>query len=390
MTNTEPAAVYDKWVSHSLIASALRKKVKLPIGRINIYPNIYLVFVAEPGIARKTQAISFGVEFLAKIPEIVMSADETTKEALLQDLESSAMDQPMPNGEVFRHSSLSIISKEFESFIGQKKDNTRMVVFLTDVFDCQELPRKYRTKNSGSNVIPSVFINLLAATTPQSLASTLPATAVGGGLTSRILFIWADDKKCKAPKPKLTKAEIVLQEKLVRDLYQISRIAGDYIMTPECDREWDRWYMAYDEKSKKRICQDKSFDGWYSRKPMYVLKVAIGRAASVSNELKMEWRYIQKAIEDVESVERDMGLVFRAIGKSDVTSEVDTVMQIIFDYKWISETRLMSMVWRDIDDNKFINVINTATKTGRVQKMFRGPKGETGIWYKSNLKEDVK
>jgi hypothetical protein len=298
------------------------------------------------------------------------------------------MDEPMPDGEVFRHSSLSIISKEFESFIGQKKDNTRMIVFLTDVFDCQELPRKYRTKNSGSNVIPSVFVNLWAATTPESLASCLPATAVGGGLTSRILFIWADDKKCKAPRPIMTPSQLMLKEKLMKDLYQISRMAGDYEMTPEAISNWDKWYMAYNENDKRRICLDKSFDGWYSRKPMYILKIAIGRAASVSNSLVMEWKYIAKAIKDIEGVESDMGLVFRAIGKSDVTSEVDTVMQIIFDYKMISESRLMSMIWRDIDSMKFENVISTAIRTGKVARVFRGPKGEPGIWYKSMLKED--
>lgn len=384
MKNTEPAANFDKWTSHSLIAAALRKKVRLPYGRINYYPNLYILLVAEPGIARKTQAISFGVKILNEIPDVVISADQITKEALLQDLEAAAMDELMPDGETFRHSSLSIISKEFESFIGQKKENTKMIVFLTDMFDCAEMPTKYRTKNSGSNVIPSVFVNLLAATTPESLASCLPATAVGGGLTSRILFIWADDKKCKSPKPSMSKAELTLQEKLISDLYQISRISGDYKMSPEADSNWFNWYMKYEEKSKDRICLDKSFAGWYARKPTYILKMAINRAASESNDLLIEWKHVEKAIKDIESVEAQMGLVFRAIGKSDVTSEVDQVMQIIIDSKWISEQRLMSLVWRDIDAAKFNNVIDTACRTGVIEKRFRGPAGQVGIWYKSN------
>jgi hypothetical protein len=77
-----------------------------------------------------------------------------------------------------------------------------------------------------------------------------------------------------------------------------------------------------------------------------------------------------------------MGLVFRAIGKSEVAGEVDQVMQIIIDHKWISEQKLMSMTWRDIDALKFENVINTVCRTGRAVKTFRGPKGEVGVWYK--------
>lgn len=384
MKNTEAAAVFDKWTAHSMIAAALRKKVKLPYGRINYYPNLYVLFVAEPGIARKSQAINFGVKILSEIPEIVLSADQITKEALLQDMEANKQEEPLSNGDIFVHSSISIISKEFESFMGQKKDNTKMIVFLTDMFDCSEMPVKYRTKNSGDSVVPSVFVNLLGATTPESLASCLPATAVGGGLTSRMLFIWADNKKCKSPKPSLSPQEKELQEKLISDLYQISRIAGDYVMSEEADKKWYNWYMSYEENDKNRICLDKSFSGWYSRKPMYILKMAINRAASEYNRLVIEWRHIIKAIKDIESVEYNMGLVFRAIGKSDIASEVDTVMQLILDYKIISEQKLMSMIWRDIDSGKFGNVISTACKTGSVRREYKGPKGEQGIWYYAN------
>jgi hypothetical protein len=303
---------------------------------------------------------------------------------LLQDLEAAATTTPMPDGSEFNHSSMSIISKEFESFIGQKQDNTKMIVFLTDMFDCSEMPTKYRTKGSGSNVIPSVFVNLLGATTPESIASFFPSSAVGGGLASRILFIWADNKKCKSPRPSMTPAEKVLEDKLLKDLFQISRITGEYGMSDKADKYWYDWYMKYEENDKNRICLDRAFSGWYARKPTYILKLAINRAASESNDLIIEHSHILKAINDIESVEYNMGLVFRAMGKSTFSSEIDQVMQLIFEYKWISEARLMSMCWRDIDDAKMANVIATVCKTGKITKLFKGPKGETGIWYKSN------
>lgn len=390
MQNTEPAAVFDKWTAHSMVAAALRKKVKLPYGRINYYPNLYILFVAEPGIARKTQAISFGVKLLSDIPDIVMSADQITKEALLQDLEASKQEEPMANGEIFVHCSMSIISREFESFIGQKHDNTKMIVFLTDMFDCSEMPIKYRTKNSGTNVVPSVFVNLLAATTPESLASCLPATAVGGGLTSRFLFVWADDKKCKSPKPSMTPQELILREKLINDLFKISRIAGDYVMTEEADVRWYDWYMNYDERCKSRICLDKSFAGWYARKPTLILKMAINRAASEHDALVIEWNHVLKAISDIESLEHDMGYVFRAIGKSDISSDVDTVMQIIKSYGVISHNKLMAITWKDIDSLKMENVINTVCQVGSAKKEFKGPKGESGIWYYSTVDKGVR
>jgi hypothetical protein len=118
MEKVEPAKIFDKWTGMSIIAASLRKKVMLSLGRIRVYPNLYIVFVAEPGVARKTQAVNFGVEFLSNILQIVISADSTTREALLEDLEKSATDEPMPDGSIFRHASISICSGEFESFLG--------------------------------------------------------------------------------------------------------------------------------------------------------------------------------------------------------------------------------------------------------------------------------
>jgi len=383
MFNTEPAAAFDKWTAYYVIAAALRKKISLSLGRIKIYPNVYIVFVAEPGRARKSQAISYGIEFMSNIPEIITSADAITKEAMLQDLENCCCDELMVDGTVFKHSSLNITSKEFESFLGQKKENTKMLVLLTDLFDCQELPWKYRTKNSGTNIVPSVFLNLLAATTPESLASSLPPTAVGGGLTSRILFVWADNKKKKIPRPVMTEEEKQMKQDLIDDLFVISRMSGRYEMDAECMRKWDKWYMEFDEDSPHRICRDPSFNGWYSRKPLYILKIAMIIAASQSNSLEMKWEYMAKAIKEIEELERSMGNVFKAIGKSTVVSEVENVAQLIKDHVWISEPSLMRLAYRDNDSAKFDNVISTVLRTGQAKREFRGPNGEiNGIWYR--------
>ena len=379
--NTEPAKQFDAWVGYSVIAAALRRKAYLKLGRLVYYPNLYVVLVADPGIARKTQAIKYGVKFLDTIPEIVTCADSSTKEAMTDDIENSALDELLDNGKQLRHSSLNIISKEFESFLGQKKENTRMLIALTDLFDCPD-DWSSRTRHGVSNKIIRPWLNLIAATTPDSLASCLPASAIGGGLTSRILFIWADKKKGRIAIPEMTTDERKLAEKLEKDLYQISRISGEYQMTDNCKDNWIDWYNNYSEdESGERICTDSSFSGWYSRKPTYIIKLSLLRAAATSQILTIQWRHIEEAIDAIKSVENIMGKAFKAIGKSDITAEVDKVLQIITNFKFISEKQLMTIIWRDIDSNKFENVIDTLIKTGSVRRDYKGPNGEKGIWY---------
>jgi len=377
---TESAKVFHKWVAISMIAAVLRKKVRLSLGRLNVYPNMYIVLVAEPGVARKSQAINYGTKFLDKIPEIFTTADSITREALLQDLEASAIDEQMPDGKAFRHASISIISKEFEAFLGQKAENTKMLVLLTDLFDAQEVPWRYRTKSSGNSTVPNVYINLLGATTPESLASSLPPSAIGGGLTSRILFIYAARGSGKFPKPIITPEMQEMAEKLQSDLFRISKLAGVYEFSPEADQYWHDWYMAYEPVDNRRICKDKSFDGWYSRKQLFIQKLAQIRTASTGDSMEITLDTLKLAISDVEEVEVCMSRTFRAIGRSDVTQDVDVVMQIINDHQAIREKDLMSIIWRDIDAAKFDNVINTALKTGKVKRVFEH-KQVKGIWY---------
>jgi hypothetical protein len=379
---TESARVFHKWVGRSIISACLRKKVRLALGRINIYPNLYIVLVAEPGRARKTQAITFGQKILSEIPDVFTSADATTKEALIEVLESSSTPEQMPDGTTFTHSSMSIIAKEFETFLGQKKENTKMVVFLTDIFDAQEMPWKYRTKHSGDNVIPSVYVNLIGATTPESLASILPTSAIGGGLTSRILFIYAEKREKAVAYPEMTEEIRKLEKALAADLFHIGKMAGTFDFSPDAKAQWKEWYNKYEEDDPRRVCKDPAFAAWYSRKPTYILKVAQILSSAESNSLTMEWKYLDKAIQDITSTEPLMGRAFAAVGRSAITAEMDTVLSLIRHHKCIGEKALLSTVWRDIDSKKFDVIMDTCIKAGMVRRTYEGPRGEKGgVWY---------
>lgn len=387
MAKTEPAAIFDKWIALSILSAALRRKTYLQLGRLTYFPNLYIVLVAEPGVARKTQAILFGLEFVESIPDIIISADATTIPALFDDLENSAIDDPLKDGTIHRHSSIYIVSKEFESFLGDKKENTRMLTILTTLYDCLK-SWKYRTKHSGTNNLPPSFLTIIAATTPTSLATSLPASAIGEGFTSRILFIWADKRKRKEAIPEKTEEDRILEGKLRKDLYLISRLSGTFTMDIEVRRQWTSWYDKYEDQDENRLCKDNSFNAWYSRKPATILKVAMLLSVSRSSDLIITWNDITKAIKNIEEVEKSMGNAFKAVGKSLISNEVETVVQIINARKAISEQQLMGMIWRDVDSVAFDNVMRTAMKRGEITRRFVSPTGEKGVvWYYSQKEE---
>jgi hypothetical protein len=378
---TESAAIFHKWTAISVLAAVLRRKVWFNFGRIKIFPNLFVVFVAEPGVARKTQAISFGEELLSNISGVAIAADTSTPQALLDDLEEAVTATLMPDSTNFSHSSLTIFSGEFESFLGDKKENARMLVILTDLFDCKQRPYRTRTRHSGSNEIPSPFLNMLAATTPESLANSLPSTAIGGGLTSRIIFVWAEGRRKKIDVPEKPPSRI--KDALVKDLAVISRIAGAYNFTGDGRAWWKKWYASYEENDPKRICKDPAFRGWYSRKPLFIIKLAVIIAASRagSGELVITPEYLEAALETLEEAERTMTKTFSAVGRSSVTADVELVRSLLQQHKVLSENTLLQMVWRDIDSKKFDTVIHTILRSGEARRTYVGPKGEKGIYY---------
>lgn len=394
IADTESPMIFHKWTAFSLIAAALQKKVWFNFGRIKIYPNLFVVLVSEPGIARKTQAINFGEEIVSQVSQITTSADAITPQAMLEDLEAARMEEQMRDGSTLIHNSLFIMSGEFESFLGQKGDNQKMVVLLTDLFDCKTRPYRYRTKHSGSNNIESPFLTLLAATTPDSLASALPARAIGGGLTSRILFPWAEDKGKKVAIPGVKTWEDLLAYRkddpeiqkrkldLISDLDVIHRMSGSYNYTEESFKWWNAWYNSYDERDPGRLCKDTAFKGWYSRKPLFVLKLGMILSASKRNTMTVTSDEFEEALVHLEEIEAGMENAFVAVGKSDIAAEVAEVTKIIRQEGIIAEKFIRQRTWRDIDDTKFDNVIKTIVNQRIANRIYTHPDtGAKGIWY---------
>lgn len=386
-TETESSPDFNLWVGISTIASALRKKTWLELGRLKVFPNLYVVLVAEPGVARKSQAISYASDIISDIPSIIVGADSTTAQSLMQELEESTTYDRLPDGTALRHASLSIISREFESFLGSASAN-KMLVTLTDLFDAGEKPWKHRTKSSGTSMIPSVYLNILGATTPRSLQECLSSLAVGGGLTSRILFIYSDKKHKKIAVPEMTARIRFLKEQLIHDLESISAITGSLSFAVSSLDYWKKWYEAYDETSEKRLQPRKEFDGWYSRKPLLIQKVAIILSASQSNSRVIEIEHLQKAITLVEEVEKGMGNVLTdQVMRNTGGYETSVILRYVKQHKQIAEKHLMQLIWRDVDEYVFDNFMDVLLKEGSVVRSFENPTTKVEeIWY--SIKEE--
>ena len=191
-SGSEPPLSYHTWVGISIIAGALQRRCKLQWGFECIYPNMYVILVGPSGRARKGVALGLGKDILASTG-IAMSSEAITKEALIRAMRGSITNFQGADGIIKFHCSITAFSEELSVFLGQ--NDIKFLANLTDWYDSKD-KWTYETKGSGTDELQGVCFNLLGATAPDWLQSMLPQEAVGGGFTSRVIFI-VEDKKGK-------------------------------------------------------------------------------------------------------------------------------------------------------------------------------------------------
>lgn len=366
--DTESPDIYNKWVALSMLSTAIQKKIVLHVGRLRIHPNIYVVLVGPPG-SRKSQAIDYGKELLKPLTKVKTNPSKCTTELLINRIANSKQ-REMINGKDTVHTSFSIISDEFETFLGYKGKNDGMIGFLTDIFSGGNPNFEYETISRGKDTLENPYISLLAATTPSSLSNSLPLGAVGGGLTSRILFPTARHKKGTIAFPSDMSN---MKESLVHDLNLINRMTGEIKFSDEAKERWIHYYEKDPEThdASRRICTNPLFNYWYERRFLFIQKLAIISAVSRGEHKELAWSDIEYAMHLLGEVERGMDYAFSGVGESPLARKTSLVRDYVEEQKFLTESDILSVFWSDMPKRDLIEVIDTLEGIGLVRREWR-------------------
>ncbi len=142
---------------------------------------------------------------------------------------------------------------------------------------------------------------------------------IGGGFTSRTIFVYADTKAQYVAYPGLRVPTNLEQQAdaLVSDLEDISQnLVGEYKLSPGAVAFGEQWYKDHFAKRPANLDDDR-FGGYIARKQTHVHKLAMIMAASQSNTLVITEEHLAVAHTMVTDLEQDMQFVFSKIGRSD-------------------------------------------------------------------------
>lgn len=307
--NSESPNTFRRWTAVSCVASVLERKTFFTWEKRQ-YPNMYIVLVGPSGV-RKGTAMNPAAELL-KETKIKMSADSVTREALIKDLDEASFQSLTPDGRAITHSSMTIWSEELSVFLGY--NNQELMMALTDWFDCKD-EWSYRTKNSGANFIKGVWVNFLGATTPTLLRNSMPMDAIGGGLTSRIVFVYEENRAKDVIFPFADNKDDTYRRWLIEDLVSIRKLIGEYRFTEDFLDIYADWYkndhLKFEEENKGTF-----LESYVTRRRIHHLKLSVILTAARRNDLLVTAKDFERAIRYFKEIEKNMLYTFTGMGDS--------------------------------------------------------------------------
>jgi hypothetical protein len=345
----------------------MKRKCVLNWGTLTLYPNMYVVLVGPSGKCRKGTAMGPGMKFLRELG-IKVAAESITREALIRELKQSNDTQvDITSGDMFLHASLTIYSQELTVFLGY--NNLALMADLTDWYDCRDT-WTYRTKNMGTDEIIGVWVNLFGATTPELLQTTLPRDAIGGGLTSRMIFVFEHKKGQVVATPFLSKEEREIERLLVQDLERIAMLSGEFQVTEEFIERYVQWYTDYSNGPPP--FDDYRFSGYFERRPTHLLKLCMIMSASRSSSKLMDIVDFERALQVLEMTEQKMPYTFSGVGRANYSDTMQRVMGIVSANKVMEFGELLRKVYQDIDKFTLEKMVEALIVMGNITVEYEG------------------
>ena len=314
------------WCAVGAVAGCLRRRVWIDMKRFSWYPSFYLILVGPPGIIAKSTTIDIAADMLRQVPGIKFGPNAITWQALVTAF-AGASEAFEWNEEWHPMSALTLVASELGSLLNLQ--DKEMVNLLIELWDGKKTYEKI-TKMSGNDVVEAPWINLMAGTTPHWVADNMPAAMIGGGLSSRCIFIYGDTKERYTAyvDEAVGAGDAEYRAKLIQDLEQIAMLTGPYKITADA-RKWGReWYERFWKDAASRM-DDLMLEGYAARKQTHLHKVAMVLSASRGDDLTITAEDLQLANVMLEDLEKDMHRVFSRIGRTEESMQAERFIDFV-------------------------------------------------------------
>lgn len=386
LPNSEAPESYLIWTGLFCISSVMKRRVrwdKRYVKKWDVYPTSYTMFVAPPGVAKKSTTAGWAERLLMEFngtlavtdPAYINFGPTSGSDVKMIESMSGTLD-----------GSMCIIAGEFGNIVKTRTAET--YDFFTKMFD-NDPHYVHDTIGGGKTTVLEPSFNLLGCTTPDWMAGN-SGYITGGGFAARTIFVFeqhARQRKLFDVKvqengkgeqelievgPNLEKME-KMEKDMIHDLKIISEVKGE--AKPEnlkLVKRMEDWYINYVDQPLER-----GTETFQQRKHVHALRTAMLLSLCERNDLIITSNHFDASLELINYVERRLSRGFSTVGNNPYSGAYYQVLDYILGHSPVKKGQVQAYFFRDIPLDELASIFEVLKVAGEIEEVNPGTQNAT-------------
>jgi len=357
---TEIPSIFALWSGISAVSSVLGRSCCIEFGHETIYPNTYIVLIAGSAKCRKSSAVRVAEKMLREVhPKVNLLSQKMTPEALIDALAGRSS---FEEDKLILQAEGVAIAGELTTLVDRNAVKSGLTNLMTNLYDCDDF--EYRTRGRGIEQIKNPCFSLLGGSTIHWIKEALSVSAITGGFTSRIVFVYLDKRERNIAWPKLSQENLYRREKIVKDLCQVATMRGPFSPTKEAKDLFKDEYNRFSDESE--LMSNPHLTGYAGRRHITLLKVSMIMSASRNSDREIDKGDMIVAMQAMESVEENLPRIMRAIASTETGDICQQLFDIIKQKKVIVRSELIKAMRHKITASQLDDLMAGLVQEGVV------------------------
>lgn len=366
--------LFRKWAAITAIAGALERRVYIRSTFGHTYPNMYTILVGPPGVG-KSVITSIVYDLWLELGEIGhhLASTSTNKAAMIEDLREAErrLVDPTKIDAVQSYNSLKICANELSTLLPAY--DSEFMGALTDIWDGKPYSIR-RISRNAHYTIDRPQINMLSATTPSYLMSTLPEGAWDQGFLSRTMLVFSAETTVRPLFGNLERSEELYAD-LAHDMRILGEVSGIMDFTEEAAKVISDWHMegGPPEPEHPRLMH------YATRRTYHLLKLCIVAAASDNGgSMTITLDNVQSALDWLIETETYIPDIFKSVANGGDARNIEDCWHFIYQIymkegqKPVMEHRIVAFLQERVPAHSVMRVLEVMVRAKLIEKQANG------------------
>lgn len=351
----ESSTSFWKWSAYCAVAATLRDSCFRRLGEVYIYPNIYVLLLAESATHRKGNPVNLCEKLVASVKNTKVISGRTSIQAVLDELSRGETDAK--SGKILKGGSALFSAPELSAGIVSDQEAVKI---LTDIYDFRE-EYTSRLRGAGSFKIYNVCFTMMAASNLELLKSVYDSGAIFGGLLGRTFLVKPNEFRESKSLFDVTDRSDSFKH-LSNKLKEIASLKGEFHFTAKAIKEFEGWYKPFRDSYKTKA--DKS--GISGRIHISIIKLSMILGANYLGELIVDQCHMEEAIEESMGLVPNYQTFIMAGGASPIAEVGSIVLQDLAEAvdNLLTRKEILRRHWQKFDAETFDKLVLTLEQAG--------------------------